>query len=64
MAKVGTEVNKLYKEGGIDPDQTLPGVNPEDVAAVIISDDDEIDFSIDMPQGVSTPKVEPAWKQK
>ena len=63
-AEVEAEVNKLYEQGGIDPDETLPGINPEDADAVIIWDDDEIDFSIDTPQGVSTPKVEPAWKQK
>ena len=64
MAEVETEGNKLYEQGGIDLDQTLPGINPEDATAVIISDGDEIDFSVDMPQGVSTPKVEPAWNQK
>ena len=60
-AKVETEGNKL---GGINLDQTLPGLNPEDVAAVIISDDDETDFPIDTPQAASTQKVEPAWSQK
>ena len=64
VAEVDTEGNKLYEQGGIDLDQTLPGINPEDVAAVIISDDDEPDFSVDTPQAVSTPKVEPAWNQK
>ena len=63
-AKVETEGNKLCEQGGIDLDQTLPGLNPEDVAAVIILDDDETDFPIDMPQAASTPKVEPAWNQK
>ena len=64
VAKVETEGNKLYEQGGIDLDQTLPGFNPEDAAAVIISDDDETIFPIDMPQAVSTPKVELAWGQK
>ena len=59
-----TEGNKLCKQGGINLDQTLPGLNLEDVAAVVISDDDETDFPIDMPQAASTPKVEPAWNQK
>ena len=59
-----TEGKKLYEQGGIDLDQTLPGFNPEDAAAVIISDDDETSFPVDMPQAVSTPKVEPAWGQK
>ena len=64
VAKVETKGNKLYKQGGIDLDQTLPEFNPEDAAAVIISDDDETSFPIDTPQAVSTPKVEPAWGQK
>ena len=63
-AKVETEGNKLCKQGGIDLDQTLLGPNLEDAAAVIILDDDETDFPIDMPQAASTPKVEPAWNQK
>ena len=63
-AKVETEENKLCKQGGIDLDQTLPGPNPEDAAAVIISDDDETDLAVDTPQAVSTLKVEPAWNQK
>ena len=63
-AKVETEGNNLCEQGGIDLDQTLPGLNPEDVAAVIISDDDKTDFPIDTPQAVSTPKVKPAWNQK
>ena len=57
-----TEGNKLCEQGGIDLDQTLPGLNPEDVAPVIISDDDETDFPVDTPQAASTPKV--AWNQK
>ena len=59
-----TKGNKLCEQEGIDLDQTLPGLNPEDVAAVIISDDNETDFTIDMPQAASTLKVEPAWNQK
>ena len=64
MAEVETEGNKLREQGGIDLDQTLPGLNPEDVAAVVISDDDETDFPIDTPQAASTPKVKPACNQK
>ena len=63
-AELETEGNKLGEQGGIDLDQTLPGLNLEDVAAVIISDDDDTDFPVDIPQAVSTPKVEPAWNQK
>ena len=59
-ATVETEENKLREQGGINLDQTLPGSNPEDIAAVVISDDDETDLPIDMPQAASTPKVEPA----
>ena len=62
--EVETEGNKLYEQGGIDLDETLPGFNPEDAAAVTISDDDETSFPVDMPQAVSTLKVEPAWGQK
>ena len=64
MAEVETEENKLHEQGGINLDHTLPGPNPEDVTAVVISDDDETDLPIDMPQAASTPKVEPAWNQK
>ena len=39
-----TEGNKLGKQGGIDLDQTLPGFNPEDAAAVIILDDDDTEL--------------------
>ena len=63
-AKVEAEENKLHKQGGIDLDQTLPGPNLEDVATVVISDDDETDLPIDIPQAASIPKVEPAWNQK
>ena len=63
-AEVETKGNKLCGQGGIDLDQTLPGPNPEDAAAVVISDDDKTDFPLDMPQAASTPKVEPAWNQK
>ena len=55
--------NKLYEQGGVDLDQTLPEPDPVEVAAVIKSDDDT-DFPIKMPEAVSTPKVEPAWGQK
>ena len=60
----GTKGNKQYKQGGVDLDQTLPEPDPEEVAAIIISDDNDTDFPIDMPQAVSTLKVEPAWGQK
>ena len=58
------EGNKQYKQGGVDLDQTLPEPDPEEVAAIIISDDDDTNFPVNMPQAVSTPKVELAWGQK
>ena len=64
LGEVEAKENKLHKQGGIDLDQTLLGPNPEDVAAVVISDDDETNLPIDMPQAASMPKVEPAWNQK
>ena len=63
-AEVEAEVSKLYEEEGVDPDQTLPAITLEDAAAIIISDDDEVDFSVDVPEHVSTPKDEPDWKLK
>ena len=64
MAEVEAKENKPCEQGGINLDQTLPGPDPEDMAAVVISDDDETDLPIDMPQAASTPKFEPAWNQK
>ena len=64
LGKVEAEENKLHEQGVINLDQTLLGPDPEDVAAVVISDDDETDLTIDMPQAASMPKVEPAWNQK
>ena len=61
---IETKGNKLYEQGGVNLDQTLPAANLEKVAAVIISEDDDIDFPIDAPQAVSTPKIELAWGQK
>ena len=61
---VETKGNKPFEQGGIDLDATLPVFNPEDAAAVIISDDNEISFPADMPQAVSTLKIELALGQK
>ena len=63
-ADVEAKESKPCEQGGIDLDQTLLGPDPEGVAAVIISDDNEADLPIDMPQAASTPKGEPAWNQK
>ena len=62
--EVEAKENKVYGQGENDPDQTLLEPDPEEVAAVMISDDDEADLPIDMPQAASTPKSEPALSQK
>ena len=64
MGEVEGKENKAYEQGENDPDQTLLEPDPEEVAAVVISDDDEADIPIDMPQAASTPKSEPALSQK
>ena len=56
-------IGMLLEQAGVDLDQTLPGPDPVEVAAVIISDDDT-NFPFEMPQAVSTLKVELAWGQK
>ena len=48
MGKVVAKENKACEQGEKDPDQTLLEPDPEEVAAVMISDDDEADLPIDM----------------
>ena len=62
--KVEAKEDKPHEQGGINLDQTLLGPGPEEVAAVVKSDDDEADLPIDMPQAVSMPKSEPVWNHK
>ena len=62
--EVEAKENKPCEQGENDPDQTLLEPDAEEVAAVVISDDDEADLPIDMPQAASTPKSEPVWSQK
>ena len=62
--KVEAKENKPCEQGENDPDQTLLEPDLEEVAAVVISDDDEADLPIDMPQAASMPKSEPVWNQK
>ena len=62
--EVEAKGNKPCEQGENDPDQTLLEPDPEEVAAVVISDDDEADLPINMPQAASTPKSEPVWSQK
>ena len=63
-SKVEAKENEPREQGENDPDQTLLERDPEEIAAVVISDDDEADLPIDMPQAASTPKSEPALSQK
>ena len=62
--EVEAKEHKPREQGGIDLDQTLHGPDPEEVAAVVILDDNEADLPIDLPQAASMPKGEPAWNQK
>ena len=62
--EVEAKEKKPHEQGGIDLDQTLLEPDPEEVAAVVISDDDEADLPINMPQAASTLKSEPVWSQK
>ena len=56
--------NRPHDQGESDQDQPLSEPDPEEVAGVIISDDEEIDLTLDVPQAASTPKSEPALSQK
>ena len=64
MSKVEAKENKPCEQGENDPNQTLLEPDLEEVSAVVISDDNEADLPIDMPQAASTPKSEPVWSQK
>ena len=64
VGEVEAKENKPCEQGENDPDQTLLEPDLEEIAAVMISDDDEADLPIDMPQAVSMPKSEPALSQK
>ena len=45
-------------------DSPVFNVNPKDVAEVIVDDDDDLDLTIEEPQAISTPVVEPAPRRK
>ena len=64
VGEVEAKENKPHEQGEGDLDQTLLEPDPEEVAAVVISDDDEADLPIDMPWATSMPKSEPALSQK
>ena len=56
--------NRPPDQGECDEDQPLPDPDPEEVAGVIISDDEDIDLTIEVPQAASTPISEPVLSQK
>ena len=62
--KVEAKENKLHEQGEGDLDQTLLEPDLEEVAAVVMSDDNEADLPIKMPQAAFMPKSEPALSQK
>ena len=45
-------------------DQFVFEVNPEEVAEVIVSDDDDLDLTLEEPQAISMPASEPAPHRK
>ena len=47
--------NRPYDHRESDQDQPLPEPDPEEVAGVVILDDEEIDLTIEAPQAASTP---------
>ena len=56
--------NRPHDQGESDQDQPLPDPDPEEVAGVIISDDEDTDLTIKVPQAASTPKSELVLSQK
>ena len=56
--------NRPHDHGESEQDQPLPKPDPEEVAGVVISDDEDIDLTIDVPQAASTPISEPVLSQK
>ena len=55
---VETEGDKPLEQEAIDLDATIPAYTSEDVAAVVISDDEVTSFPGGWPEAVSTPKLE------
>ena len=51
-------------EGVSQHDPLMFEVNPEEVTEVIISDDDDLDLTLEEPQAISTPANEPAPGRK
>ena len=53
-----------HDQGGGQHDQILFEPNLEEVAKVIVSDDEDIDLMLKVPQAASTPVSEPACHRK
>ena len=64
MGKVEAKESEPHEQGGINLEPTLLGPDPEEVTAVVISNDDEVDLPINIPQAAPTPKSKLAWNQK
>ena len=47
--------NRPHDQGESNQDQPLPDPDQEEVAGVVISDDEDIDLTIEVPQAASTP---------
>ena len=60
------EVSKCepLDQGMSQHDQLVFEVNPEEVAEVIVSDDDDLDLTLEEPQAISMPAIEPAPHRK
>ena len=56
--------NEPHGQGESHQDQLLFEPDPEQIAEIIISGDDESDLTIEVPQAASTPRSEPAQCQK
>ena len=51
-------------QGRSQHDQLMFEVNPEDAAEVIVSDDDDLDLTLEEPQAISMPASEPVHHRK
>ena len=51
-------------QGTSQHDPLMFEVNPEEVVEVIVSDDDDLDLTLEEPQAISTPANEPAPHRK
>ena len=56
--------SKPLDQGGSQHDQLVFKVNPEEAAEVIISNDEDMDLTLEEPQAASTPASQPAQHRK